>query len=290
MLLPMFSLAQIKGIVKDTITGKGIAYVALRSDDNLFGTSSDANGNFEIPTPDASGGITFSHVGYKPKHVRRVNQRQEIYLQQDVAPVREIAKLKQSEKQRSGEIPDDYDPTQTSTFFSKPTILAKYFPKLSRYDDTPYLNKVIVNVLSKKEGAVYKVRLFAATSDERPGDDILNEDIIVRTGKGDKNAEIDLSQYGIRMPENGLFVGVETIIVDENIATVDWKTDKNDPDTKIRKAVYQPTFRGNSIRKGTLWRNNNGSWMHLVEKEKVKTGKGSYYLMNNLYVEIEMSN
>lgn len=289
LLLPVGMLAQIRGIVKDTVTGKGIPYVSIRTDDNMFGTSADANGNFEIPAADASGGIEFSHVAYRIKHVRKVNQRDEIYLQKENTRPIQNAKLKQSTKKRSGEIPEDYDPTQTSTFFSKPTILAKYFPKLSRYSDTPYLNKVIVNVLSKKDGAVYKVRVFNATANGTPADDLLNEDIIVRTATGDKNAEIDLSKYGIRMPENGLFVGVETIIVAENIANIDWKPDNNDPDSKIRKDVYQPTFRGNSIRKGTLWRFMNGKWTHLTEKEKQKTAKGSYYPMNNLYLEIELS-
>lgn len=289
-LLPIFASAQIRATVKDSLTGKPIAYVAILSGNKMYGGSSDSDGIFEVPSSDAASGLEFSVVGYTPKSVKKFSKGQEILMQRKPSDNRIKATLKKTELRQSGKIPENYDPTQTSSFFNKPTILAKFFPKLSRFDDTPYLSAVIVNVLSKKEDAVYKVRVFEVDGNGFPGKDAVDEDIIVRTKSGDHNAKIDLSQYGIRMGENGLFVGVETILVDENLSNVKWKTDSNDPDSAIHKNVYQPTFRGNAIGKGSLWRFYNGKWTLVDEKEKRKTTKGKYFPMNNLYLEIELSN
>lgn len=287
---PIAVTAQLKGVTTDAETGKPVAYVTIRTDDNMFGTSSAKNGEFDIPSADASGKIHFEVVGYEPLVIPRFTNGQKIALKKRNTKPRTVATLKRTESRRVGEIPEDYDPTQTSSIFTKPTILATHFPYSRRYDDTPYLSKVIVRLISKKEGAVFKVRIFDVDADGQPGDDVLNEDIIISTKEGEYNAEIDLSKYGIRFSETGHFIGVETIIIDENIAVIPWRTDNNDPESEIMREVHQPTFRGNSIRKGNLWRFYNNKWTHLEEKDKRKTSKGKYYPMNNLYLEIELSN
>lgn len=290
LLLPLIATAQIKGLVKDSLTGKPIPYVVISSSDNRFGANTNQDGSFSIATSDASGGVGFAVTGYREKVVRKLANGQEILLQKLPERPRTRAILKRTEIKSSGKIPEDYDPTQTSSFFTKPAILAKYFPYEARYKEAPYLSSVIVNVLSKKDEAIYKIRIFEVGDDGKPGQDVLNEDILVRTKSGDHNAKIDMSQYGIRFSEKGFFIGVETIMVDENLAKVTWKTDNNDPESAVRKEVYQPTFRGNSVRSGTLWRFYNNKWTHLQEKEQRKTTKGKYYPMNNLYLEIELSN
>ncbi len=287
---PIVAVAQFKGVTIDGETGQPVPYVSIRTDDNSFATSSAKDGKFEIPRADASGKLHFVVVGYEPVAIQQFTDGQKITMKKKMPKSRAIATLTGTETSRSGEIPEDYDPTQTSSIFTKPAILAKHFPYLRKYNDAPFLSKVIVRVISQKAGAVFKVRIFEVGADGGPGNDVLDEDIIVKTKEGEYDAEIDLSKYGIRFIENGHFIGVETIIIDENIAVIPWRTDNNDPDSEVMREVHQPTFRGNSIRKGSLWRFYNNKWTHLEEKDKRKTSKGKYYPMNNLYLEIELSN
>src|SRR5690606_17666333 len=129
---------------------------------------------------------------------------QELHFNQQVALKKAAAKpvskpvLKRSETNSSGKIPEDYDPTQTSSIFTKPTILAKHFPFSRKYAETPFLSKVKIQLLSQKEGAVFKVRVFDVDADGSPGADVLPEDVIVTTRQGEYIAEVDLSGYGIR--------------------------------------------------------------------------------------------
>ena len=288
-LTPMLITAQIDGIVKDSVTGKPIPYVAIRTLKNMYGVSAAKDGSFTIPQTERSETFEFSVSGYQPKKISNISEQNTVLLSRANPQQRTNPQLKKQNKNVTGEIPVEYDQTQTSSFFSKPAILAKYFPSLSRYDETPYVNAVMVYVLSKVQGATYKIRIFEADENGAPAKDLLDQDIIAHAELGEKPARIDISGFGIKMPANGIVIGVESIITAENMAEISWKTDNNDPESAVQKEVYQPTFRGNSIRKGALWRFYNNKWSLLENREKRKTTKGTYYPMNNLYLEIELT-
>ncbi|HEX8269267.1 MAG TPA: hypothetical protein VF581_05195 [Flavobacterium sp.] len=290
MLLPMLAVAQLKVVIKDSISGKPIPYVAVMSADNMFGISSDKNGEFLVPTVDAAKGLYFDVVGYKDKAIKTLPASKIVLLQPGLAqPALQVVR-KKSEINASGVIVDEFDLTKTSSFYSKPTIVAKYFPYEKKYEGTPYLNKVFVDVISKLPNAVYKLRIFAVGSDGTPGEDVLQQDFVVTAKKGDAVDAIDVSQFNIKFDPKGMFVGVETVIVNENQARVPWRTDLNDPETEVVREIYQPTFRGNSIRKGTLWRHLNGKWSNLTTRVKQKRKRSTLYSVNNLFLEIELSN
>lgn len=61
----------------------------------------------------------------------------------------------------------------------------------------------------------FRIRIYAAKEDGSPGKDLLQESVIVAGKKASDWIEIDLSTYGIRFPETGLFVAMEWILSDQ---------------------------------------------------------------------------
>ena len=65
LLLLSFSIsAQVKGVVKDSISGKPIAYAVVIYENSKIGVNTDENGKFELPKNDAIQNIEISNLGY----------------------------------------------------------------------------------------------------------------------------------------------------------------------------------------------------------------------------------
>ena len=56
--------AQIKGVVKDSLTGNPIPYVNIWVENENIGASSEENGTFEIYTSEKSKNLIFSAIGF----------------------------------------------------------------------------------------------------------------------------------------------------------------------------------------------------------------------------------
>ncbi len=59
--------AQIKGVVKDSLTGKAISYVNIWVQNENIGVSSEENGEFTINTTKTKN-LIFSALGYEKKN------------------------------------------------------------------------------------------------------------------------------------------------------------------------------------------------------------------------------
>lgn len=68
LLFLLFSLslsAQIKGVVKDSISGKQIPFVSVWSENQNIGTTSEDDGTFTINTDETSKRLVFSALGFE---------------------------------------------------------------------------------------------------------------------------------------------------------------------------------------------------------------------------------
>jgi hypothetical protein len=61
--------AQIKGVVKDSVTGKPISYTNIWVENETIGVSSEENGEFSINTTKTKN-LVFSALGYEKKVVK----------------------------------------------------------------------------------------------------------------------------------------------------------------------------------------------------------------------------
>ncbi len=85
----------ISGSLKDRITNEPIIYGTISTENNLFGTVSNLNGEFLLRLPDSliNSGIKFSHLGYQNRVIKASvlsGQSATFYLDQRIIPLQEI--------------------------------------------------------------------------------------------------------------------------------------------------------------------------------------------------------
>ena len=82
LLLFLFSIslsAQIKGVVKDSLTGNPIPYINIWVENENIGASSEENGTFEIYTSEKSKNLIFSAIGFEKKIIK-ISESKEVKL------------------------------------------------------------------------------------------------------------------------------------------------------------------------------------------------------------------
>ena len=85
----------VSGSLKDRITNEPIIYGTISTENNLFGTVSNLNGEFLLRLPDSliNSGIKFSHLGYQNRVIKASvlsGQSATFYLDQRIIPLQEI--------------------------------------------------------------------------------------------------------------------------------------------------------------------------------------------------------
>jgi hypothetical protein len=104
-------------------------------------------------------------------------------------------------------------------------------------------------------------------------DDLLTEDIIVSVKKGMRKNVIDVSKYKLKIPENGLVVGLEWLIIDEN----KFEIRQSDDDEKRVRISYAPSLIINYSEDENAFSYRNGAW----ERAKKLDSKTSNPWINN---------
>ena len=94
----------------------------------------------------------------------------------------------------------------------EPTIEAIYFPFEDAYSRINYIKKVIMYLKSFSLPSSYRLRILKASIDNHPGEDLLTENIIIKVTEKDQMVEIDLEEFNLFFPENGLFIGFELLV------------------------------------------------------------------------------
>jgi hypothetical protein len=120
---------------------------------------------------------------------------------------------------------------------------------------------------SEKRNAKIKIRLFEFNN-FIPTADLLTEDIIVSVKKGMGKNVIDVSKYKLKIPENGLVVGLEWLIIDEN----KFEMRESGTDEKKVRISYAPSLIINYNEDENAFSYRNGAWER-AKKFDSKTNK-----------------
>lgn len=225
---------EISGIVADAMSEDELPFANIMVLNRTIGTSSDSKGFFELILADSliNDSIIISYVGYQKLTfcisdigsgiIKLIPHR--IKLNEVVIkPSHKKAKTITVNKFKRRKCSVRYAPVNNDSALwipfrpEEPTIEALYFPYKEEYGESRRLQEVRLKVSNLKAPPTYfSLHIFHAGDDESPGDDLLTEAIIVEVTETKNAIIINLEEYNLIIPENGLFVGFELLIIDEN--------------------------------------------------------------------------
>ncbi|WP_035693062.1 carboxypeptidase-like regulatory domain-containing protein [Flavobacterium sasangense] len=235
LIVSQFTFSQIRGVVKDSISGEPIPFVNIWVENETVGTTSETNGSFSLDIKDEKL-LVFSALGYETKKIS--SKSEIILLKPKVFELKEVMVLNQK-KTKELEIGDAHKVHISQLSGNKPWIYAKLFNYDDKYKETPFVKKIVFYSNSDIKGAKIKIRIFGF-NDSIPSEDLINEDIIVTVKGGMKKNTIDVSHYNIEFPKSGLVIGLEWLIIEENKYFFTYK------DTKTKQKVslenYAPSL------------------------------------------------
>lgn len=248
--------AQIKGVVKDSISGKPIPYASVWIQNENIGTTSEENGEFTINSTEKNKNLIFSALGFEKKTIRAskailVNLKPVVYQLDEVSITEDRLETKEIEI-------GDTDNQIYQSFDNGPRIDTKFFPYRSFYKKTKFIKKVTIETDSRIENATIKIHFYSVDANGYPGEEMLNKDFIVSVKKGTKKSLFDVTKFHLTIPKKGLFVGFEKLTIEKNKlekTIIDSKTNK----TQIQK-TYFPFVMYNFVERAFLYTFSGGKW------------------------------
>ncbi|EKT4519206.1 carboxypeptidase-like regulatory domain-containing protein [Flavobacterium psychrophilum] len=255
--LVSFSItAQIKGVVKDSISGKPIPYVNIWVQNENIGTTSEENGEFTISSTDKNKNLIFSALGFEKKIMSAsksilVNLKPMLYQLDEVMISEDRLETKTLEIGNT-------DNQIYQSFDNGPRIDTKFFPYRLAYKKTKFIQKIAIETDSRIEEATIKIHFYTVDEKGYPSEEMLHKDFIVSVKKGTKKSLFDVSKFNLTMPKKGLFVGFEKLIIEKNKlekTIIDSKTNK----TQIQK-TYFPFVMYNFVERAFLYTFSDGKW------------------------------
>ncbi|MCI4442158.1 MAG: carboxypeptidase-like regulatory domain-containing protein [Lentimicrobium sp.] len=255
LLFSCFISAQIKGVVKDSLTGKPIPYVNIWVENENIGSTTEENGTFFINTSAKGKRLIFSTLGYEKKIINasdalEVNLKPIAYSLDEVVISKSIGTKSIEIGKTNTEIFQAFD--------NGPKIDTKFFPYISSYKKTKYLKQVSIYTDSRIENAIIKIHFYGVDSNGFPGEELLDKDFVVTVKEGTRINRFDLTEFNLKFPKNGLFVGFEKLMIEKN-KTEKTITDLNTNITQIQK-TYFPFVLYNYVERDFLYTFSGGKW------------------------------
>jgi hypothetical protein len=254
-----FSLsAQIKGVVKDSISGEAISYVNIWVENENTGTTSEEDGSFFLDTKEKNN-IIFSALGYKIKTINTHDSL--IYLIPKVFQLNEV--IVENKKNLNLIRVGSFKKGKIKLYYGSgknPTILAKKIEFSEEVSKHPFLKDINFLSSCRIDKAKIILRFFELDENNMPGSDYLDENIIIEVKKGKNLNKIDLEKYNIKIPKRGIFIAFEWMIINENKYTFTYTVEEENNKIKHKDGLtYQPVI-GTIPSENKTWQFNKGKW------------------------------
>ncbi len=204
--------AQIRGVVKDSISGEPIPFVNIWVENETVGTTSEADGTFFLEASKEKN-IVISVLGYERK-ILKGTAISIVQLKPMAYDLREVVILnkKQSKQIEIGDIKNAI----FQSFDNGPKIEAKFFPYQASYSKTKFIKEVTIFTDSRIDDASIKLHFYSVDENGSPGEELLTKDYIVTLQKGVIKHRFNISHFDLVFPENGMFVAYEKLLIESN--------------------------------------------------------------------------
>jgi hypothetical protein len=264
-------LAQVKGLVVDEFD-KPIPYVNIWVEGQNIGTTTEENGTFELEITPNNQNLLFSILGFKNKQVK-VENAKKVILSYDENLLNEVViyPKKNTKELEIGFIENSI----LQAFENGPKVDVKYIPFLPKYKKTKYIKSVKLLTDSRIETATIKIHFYAVDENGFPGKKLLPKDLIITVNKGNRNNKINVEDFNLIMPENGIFVGFEKIMTENNrlqklVKDTNTKTDKI-------QSLYYPFVMYNYEKNDANFTFIGGKWVKTTLQTQNQSGKIDNY-------------
>lgn len=265
-----FSLsAQIRAVVKDSISGQPIPYVTIWVENETIGTTSEIDGRFSLNVNENKR-LVFSALGYEIKNTTAHNEV--IFLKPKIEELKEVIVQKPHFKKEI-EIGSFDNPNSYHISGDIEWTNAKFFKYETKYDQTKFLKKIKITTRSKVKNAKFKIRILGVDANGFPADDLINESIIQTVKAGKAKNIIDVSKFKLEFPKEGLFIAYEVLKIESN--KYSFKYTEMDSKKTIQKTYYAPDFEIAIVNEQNSYHFRNGKWIqfprwHNNEKRDAK--------------------
>ena len=264
-----FSLsAQIRGVVKDSISGEPIPFVNIWLENETIGTTSEPNGSFSLDIKDEKV-LVFSALGYE---VKKASSKSEvILLKSKVFELKEVV-IEQPKFNKEIEV-GNYETSGFRIGLGNINS-AVYFKPYDEMITHPFLKEIKFLTKSDIEKAKIRIKILTINADNSPGESLIDEEIIVSVKKGKNKNTIDLSGYRFKIPLNGFFISFEKLLIEENKYYTE-HTYKDHQGNKItqKSMSIEPELCFIPIEYDIIWQSTiNGNWTkskkHILKNPK----------------------
>ena len=212
-----------EGKVYDYRTKEVIPYVNLSFLNTLKGTSTDEEGHFfmDLPEPFLEKQVHISSLGYNDTIVkaRQIYDAKRFDLVEQSFELDEVVVT-----ENFGNIDvlnpiSSYSLTSGFSSSSTPWIVALYFPNLGA--NKKYIDKLTVflkkNENFNRESAKFRIRIYDVDGNtKKPGKDLLLKSIVLEHQVEKEFVSLNLTDFNIEMPRNGIYIGLEWLFVPNN--------------------------------------------------------------------------
>ena len=210
LIVSQFTFSQIRGVVKDSITGEPIPYVNIWVENETVGTTSESNGSFSLDIKEEKM-LVFSALGYE---VKKASSKSEvILLKSKVFELKEVV-IEQPKFKKEIEV-GNYETSGFRIGLGNINS-AVYFKPYDEMITHPFLKEIKFLTKSDIENAKIRIKILSVNADNTPGESLIDDEIIVSVKKGKSKNTVDLTGYRFKIPLIGFFISFEKLLIEEN--------------------------------------------------------------------------
>jgi hypothetical protein len=258
LLMSLYVSAQTKGVVVDE-SGKPIPYVNIWVENENIGTTSEVDGGFSLEIKEEKI-LVFSVLGFQTRRASSTIS-ENVILTQQLFQLNEVL-IEKPKNSKTVIIGNSKKINFSYWSGKKPWIFAKKFDNKFIEDDLQFIKKAIIYTKSKIANASFKLRIFSVDESGFPKEDVLPSDIIVYVKKGKYTNEIDLQKYHLRIPDEGIFVAFEWLILESN------KFEYKDNENGNNQYTYEPAIIVNPVEREMTYKYINAKWIKSEKSPK----------------------
>lgn len=246
-----FSKSQNIFSLKSSDDGLPIKYAHIFANNKII-SSSDSLGNFIINKNHLNSIIKITALGYKTLDSVKLNNSLTVFMEVEPIVLNEIVvnnknkKLKHKlGKLKSGDI--GIVCTLENNTISQ---VAKFFE--NKFEYITFLDKIRLKAFCSDKDRLISILVYSVGVDGNPEKILNGESIICNLKKGHNTYEVNLNQFNIDFPENGVFIVLSYIFIEQN------KCFRNKDKSWY---FYEPSIDARRVNNYTdSWYNLNGEW------------------------------